>query len=346
MKKKCFIILSGQYENYGDVMHRRGLLNVLHDYSQIYALAPGNNQNFKCLIDDERIIWIESPSQWLMEMFYVNNIQSDIYFCSGEMNTKLSRIVKELCLLIPFYLRSKLGGATINRVGIGLGKILPKNICIWKFIFKFSDKVIFRTKKDFNLMNIGDGYVPDLAYFSSKNRLIKFNSEKTEVALSFRGDRKILPDIFFQNLFAFCSTNSLIPYIYSQVEFDDEISSYYSQKYEINMVTSTQIPLSEREKVMRNLFPQTKYLLSDRLHSLILGHINGIQPIYVDRGNSSKVMDHFEIIDPNIEIITYKNHFVFPAQFQNEMTGSTANEARDKLIKVFLGDVSRFEISL
>lgn len=178
--KKCFLILSGQYENYGDLMHRRGLIDILHKYEKIYALAPGNNRNFKNLIGDDRIVWIESTFQWLIKMFHFDNMKADIYFCSGEMNTSYSRVIKELCLLPPFHMRSIISRSCINRVGIGLGNIPPHLIGIWRFIFRFSDTIIYRTKKDFDLMKIGDGYAPDLAYLSSKNTLTKQISKKNQ----------------------------------------------------------------------------------------------------------------------------------------------------------------------
>lgn len=309
-KKIFFFTAQTQYENLGDLMIIKILLDNLRKYGTIIINERGVPEWFSQQLDikdDEKASKYGNKFSILMlifalkALFYSNN---EIYYVltpGHRFSTPLTKIdyfrylvetIKQITILALF----KIIGVRICRFGVSIGPFsnLDQLAERWKSKFMYFYSVRDTKSEDYaNKIGINKVEIfPDLAWLMktpyASNKLVKLDDEY--VIFSFRNSTNPLgdPDIYKNNLFPVLDKivsmvskkwqkKLLISY---QVHLDYEICKDISNRYkdDCNVIF---IEEKINTQSMYDLYSRAYMIFSNRLHVLMFAMLCGSIPVAV-----------------------------------------------------------------
>ncbi|GKT11810.1 MAG: hypothetical protein ISEC1_P0783 [Thiomicrorhabdus sp.] len=286
MDKEYFLSLRTQYENLGDFLIAQATVNLLSqsgnltldirdvpsDYLALFKL-PENVRKVKAGFAghvlknrDKNWCYVVKPGG-----YSVANSSKDT--------------VKLLLMGVYFRLLKAIASVKVTKMPHSLfGKVCWAD----KFYSNSFDTVFCRDKltldnyKKAEIQNIL--LAPDMAmFFVHEPSIFKadLNEIKDSVAISLRYDR-LSDEVDSAQALAskICSEQNLLRVSFiSQVMFDDELNTKTAQLMNASLLNYTLD--SQSIKSISTEYARSKYVISNRLHSLLLGVINGAIPIAV-----------------------------------------------------------------
>lgn len=300
MNKHIFIPVVGQFTNVGDVMHRKELISwfkrraILHVY---IGCAPKSFVNSLEL--EETAITYTSITKWLLSIIKHINRQPSFIFNPGEINLRNKRLIGEIGL-VPFTLLIRMFGGKVIRVGIAAKQNKTKLKFLWRCIFKISNKIYWRTLSSHHYFNIGK-VIPDLAFAEKVNQLQNSTQKlprRSLLTISMRFDRPAPSEKWYKAIKNVADFSQLDICVISQVKMDNERSKQIANHFGVNPILwKDEDSHKTQENAVRKEYSKTKLLISDRLHVLIAGTTEMALPSVILTANSSKINDHFDVID-------------------------------------------------
>lgn len=297
MMRKVFLLIDGQYENLGDVYHRRGLIKCLGREDYIVLAGRSVPSYFlDAVFQNQRKTVVNNKFTFLLKFIQ----QSILYnrpifvFHSGEVSPRWRRICIELGLL-PFLNFGRLMGGEVFRIGNGLNRQITESkikLFCWRIILAYSDFKAFRTKENQQRIR-GSVYFPDLI-FQLTDDLPTRNKEKgkLKISIGFRFDTS-LDWVEFINSFRHCiaSANVEIQLI-SNVKMDFTKTLSVAKTTGITMIGVDQkdgygTAMSDIENALSN----SDLIISDRLHLVLIGAAIGVPVCGIENGRG-KLSEH------------------------------------------------------
>ena len=307
MKKDIYFLLATQHTNLGDLLINKMLIDEISKYGNIYLDSEGTTQNFlNPIMSNENVFSIKEISKSSLKrksfLKALINAKDFKYFIvaagpDGHISDFKSIQIQLFLTFVNFYL--KINGLKIFRIGKDLTLNKEKSL---DFLFKklnnrFLSKYLVRSNPDFqrgisyNFKRIQ--YMPDLAFLFDA----KISENKETVLISFRDLKdennynKIL-NFLSEALPVFKETNLEIIFFY-QVESDKSFNKKLFQSLNIN--GSKWIDHCIWYDEISSIYSNAKYVLSNRLHVLLLGMVHHSVPIALLNPNqkTSKINNIF-----------------------------------------------------
>jgi hypothetical protein len=318
MKKIVYFSARTQFENMGDLLINRALLLIVNDEAELVIDTKNVPSWYIDLLtaDLKRIKLVKS-------FFYYSLIRQAM---RKKSNNRL-------------FLFLKPGGYIgINNIKMGSFRFLQgilfrllhvfsinvvrapsshsNSSKIWKLIDRFRlsavDAQLIRDSLSIELLekqNFNVQKIPDLAfyYFKNNNDTI-FNSANVsklsfEYTISFRKPRNLIDFEIYKSVLTFVKNKTANIAFTSQVEFDDTINSGFSS--ELN----TPIFIYNRDKItiqnVLDTYSKSKFVISNRLHVLLVALLCGATPIALVGPNDKKIKGVFEDLGLERLIISY-----------------------------------------
>jgi len=343
MKNNFYINLRTQYENLGDYLIAQATIDFLKDMGDITLDINNVPESYLELFNIPENVTL--TKRGLLSTLFFSKKRNWIYVLKpGGYTTSKSTLYQIKLILINLYLllcKSFFNVKLFKMPHSYLGKM---NI-IEKLHQKLYDLIIVRDKISLNNYNnhkiFNTILAKDIAsyYFNKKS---KFNNleelERNNISISLRYDRNENEgDISYKIANYLLNTEKLNKIIYvSQVTFDNKINNKYSQK---NNLKYTNYNISEYSiKEITKKYKSSKYIISNRLHSLLLAKINGAIPIaIIDINKDQKIIGSLDLL--KIQWIN-KNDFMTKnfeeklyLTINNNKTNVTYNEIDKKILK-------------
>lgn len=297
--KKIFLPITGQYENIGDVLHRRELLGLIKQGRTVHMFIGSAPQEFVDALAGEHLnlIFYRSLTKWLLRYFFSNGV---LLFKSGQNTLGYKRWLFECTLFLLGRISFK--GNNVLRIGVNVPRKFHKNVRIFKLFYN-RGIVFWRTDIAKQVFSYGL-VVPDLVMLRQRVQNAEFKTRS--IVLSLRFDRISQPESFFRSLKEWSELNDYKIVILSQVSFDDEVSRKLADRYSWDLVLrnsdETMITFMDR---LDELFKQSEYVFSDRLHVLLGAAVFNCKLLgLVSQGADRKIEDHFQIIDKSF-VVSY-----------------------------------------
>ncbi|MCK5028112.1 MAG: polysaccharide pyruvyl transferase family protein [Bacteroidales bacterium] len=294
---KIFIPVVGQFTNVGDIIHRRVLLSWIQNKGELHVFvgnAPDSFIKSLQLYDSSHIY--RNLIKWLWAIIKSFGQKSVFIFNPGEINLRRQRLIGELAL-IPFILMIKISRGKLLRIGIAAKKTQTSLKWLWKIIFRFSNKIYWRTYTSKEYFKLGT-VIPDLAFYDED---IKENKKKNNhITISMRFDCPYPVKKWFEVIKNTAKRNKVDIIVVSQVRMDNDRSINVANDLNAKLILwQDEKTHFEQEEIVRAIYKNSEIIISDRLHVLIAGATEGAIPCVLLTNDSRKVSEHFSVVNIN-----------------------------------------------
>jgi polysaccharide pyruvyl transferase WcaK-like protein len=337
-----FFRVNTQFENLGDALINRELIKKLMNTEKGVVCTKNVPLHFIKNLDIKGAVLVNSVLFFYFLMFKSKFSRNKVnYFLNPGGyggSIKITKAVKYLITTLIFiFLR--VAGIRIHRVGVSFSNMSSIHGYLLRFQSNFlcsnsvRDSISLKTCQELKIKVTK--IVPDYA-FSLQYDLGDF--EKTyDIVISIRepNDKELLFNSL-DSIVARTQGKILLAY---QVKFDKEFQELLYQRYKSHDVELRDLSklISENEK----LFRQCKYVISNRLHVLLLAMSKGALPIaLIDPKENSKIQGIFQDADLDTFLNDYTSYSDFNFMITNKAAIQNIFPTNDKLIDEFFSKVN------
>lgn len=294
-KTRVFVILVGGYGNIGDALIRRRALEWVRGLGPIEAYvgnAPKHWLEQMGIEGGDRVYDARSVASWILRLL-ASKGPKVLVLDPGEALLTAKQAPKELGFLAMTAL-AKLSGARIVRTPRAVRSPHPATVAIHRLACKLSDLVLWREARSAKLMGIGQ-LVPDIGFSEPTNRERDWN-DRRRLTLSLRGLRSWPTDATLDALKRFSDSSGLEVTVVSQVREDEDRTLRLAAALGVGAVEWAQHTDSEQEAIVRTIYSESRYVISDRMHVLVYAALAGAVPLEMVENPVRKIKDHFALI--------------------------------------------------
>ena len=330
--------VAGQDDNLGDTVLRRGLLDALRESSVELHIHTGDNSNsyvagLNLHDSDTRY---SSRSAWRTSLLRTvargrtglaidpGEIRSD-----AEMNFAGPRV-----LLAALAVRAR-GGAVIHS-GIGLRATREPRDAGTRLLARLSSVTTWRDAPSRERGGVGK-VAPDWAFLTRPD--VPLSQERPVAAVTMRGDRPLPDERWLQLVRDVIESSGLTPVVYSQVRRDNDVARWLADRLPNSQFEPwpEEVDHAQWEVRVREILSNAKFVVSDRVHALIVGATEGAVPLGLARTDPEKLTRTLE----GAGIVGYTFSAREPGLTAERLTEviatapdlhSSVREARDKLL--------------
>ncbi|MEV8268527.1 polysaccharide pyruvyl transferase family protein [Microbacterium sp. NPDC076911] len=299
---RIFINPSGQRENLGDSVLRRGYINELRELGEVHVLAGAHASYVSGLGLTDADCKYATKREWFSAAFnYMRRERSVFAVNAGEVVTGRNFATSYVWQYALAQAVRAGGGATVamgmgNREEPGTTRLLLR---------RFAHGADFVTWRDESACaQFGVGSVqPDWAAALGQPdaELMSGSSARTRVVVSLRGDRDVPDANWFtavEESLAAMGSPEVIAVV--QVLRDTDRARELAHRFGGRTLEwPTDRSHAEHEQVLRALYRTSKAVISDRIHALIIGMTEGAVPIGFTPHSAQKVSKTFRAIAPS-----------------------------------------------
>lgn len=304
----AYFSVNTQFENLGDALINKMLIVGVAAYSEVVVdvgRCPASFvESLGLLNPPERIKTQRGFFKLFMSVITSRLKKKNVFYFlnPGGLGRKLSWKGRLAAVIYNMFLSLyKIIGVNVCHVGMSFSKMEPLDKSLAKFRSKQCayyyprDSVSFNYVKSENF-NVS-GQMPDLAFFLQTEE--KTNKPRSKIVFSFRVDSEYSDEYAYIVDMIDCiirkfSSHEIV--FLSQVARDDAFAQFvyqkFSNKYEKNNITVVLNNKSIFENIQ--VFSETDFVVSNRLHVLLLGASVKAVPYALQRqGASSKITNLF-----------------------------------------------------
>lgn len=302
-----FAVGRGQYENIGDIILRRPLLNWARRGGRLHAYVGRSPQGYDegLGIGGDDVVY-RSLSKWYVALLAsaLRGRAHSIYK-PGEIQLTLIGM-KEHIVMLPAAALVRLRGGSVSRIGVGARNFarIPRAI-MWP-----SNALASYTRwRDDRTASYFDGEaMPDLGFAEGmpdggiREALIEPPQARDVMVVSLRDDTEVAPRPYptaawLEGVSNFARSEGLTIWVVTQVSVDNERSRRIAADLGAQLLEWDRLgDHAAQEARLRALYRRTRVAASDRLHVIIAAFTEGATPIGLQLDDSDKVSRHFATI--------------------------------------------------
>lgn len=296
---KVFIVLTGVNGNLGDAVIRRRVYEWFGDLGEVHAYVGNATPGWLGqlhLRDTDHVYSAAERRQWLTMALFGRG-RRVLIFDPGELPLGRDHLWPEARSTIITGLM-RLRGSRVIRPPRAVAHYTASTAAVARIGARMSSVTMWRTRASIEAMRTGE-FTPDTA-FSEPIARGKAWAERDLLVISPRGESgySVPSSAWFEAVREFAATHSLNTVVVSQVDQDEArarviADSLGADTQHLDWGGRTD---SEQEVRLRDLYQQAAYVVSERLHVLILAAMAGAIPVEVAENRRPKVRDHFEAI--------------------------------------------------
>lgn len=286
---QVFVAIAGQDDNLGDSVLRRGLLDTLAPLGHLHIFVGTASQDYLSAFDlPFRYKLYRRRSSWYAAMTRAALRGPVVYgFNAGEIQV-VWRTALHYVLQIPIVALVRARGGYMLHGGFGVRSKRPiMSLAMWP-VLRMANRVFWRDQKSRDWMRIGD-IAPDWAFLYGEPE--KSLGTRDSVLLSLRGSNPEPGEAYLKAVGDFARQMGRTIKVVSQVSRDDDLAlklaSYFSSPRPVLTVGHSHRTL---EAAVRETYRRSQYVISDRLHVLILAATEGSIPVLFTPQHDDKLL--------------------------------------------------------
>lgn len=306
--RSIFAVGRGQYENIGDIILRRQLLDWLREAGPMHVYvghSPWGYDDGLRLGPDDTVY--RSLVRWyaaLAREALAGRAHS--VFKPGEIQLTLIGM-KEHLVMLPGIALVRLGGGKVIRAGVGTRNFAPLPRAIMWPSMALSSYTRWRDDRTASYMRVGAA-MPDLGYGegATDDEIRSFLQEPEDarriLVLSLREDHEVDARPYprkewLDAIAAYAQREDLDIHVVTQVAVDSDRSRRLAADLGAELLDWDPSDTHDQHEVkLRELYRRTRIALSDRLHVIIMAFTEGAVPVSLQMDSSTKASRHFETI--------------------------------------------------
>ncbi|GAA1510497.1 hypothetical protein BJ978_000125 [Agromyces terreus] len=302
---KIFAVGRGQYENVGDIILRRPLLDWVRPLGQLHVYVghspDGYDEGLGLAPDD--VVYRSFTSWYRAAMAAAIAGEASYVFKPGEIQLTLIGM-KEHVSMLPLLATIRLRGGRAVRAGVGTRNYAPVPRAIMGPSIRLSDLTLWRDVTTAEYMRRGEA-MPDLAFGEgAPDELIPAfaagEGERDVLVVSMRADDPARPypsREWIRGVRAYADRHGLAIWAVTQVQVDNDTSRRLAHDLGGELLEWDELSGHDvQECRLRELYRRTAIALSDRLHVIIAAFTEGAVPVGSLVDVSDKIDRHFATI--------------------------------------------------
>lgn len=297
--RKIFVPARGQYENIGDILLRRQLLDWLRESGPLHVYTGysenGYDEGLRLQPGDVRY---RSFTRWyLAALRGAARGTASYVFKPGEIQLTLIGM-KEHISMLPVAALVRATGGAVARVGAGSRGFARLGRALIRPSIALSTLSLWRDPATAGYLGRG-GTIPDLGFGEGGSaRELEDTAGRTALVISMRADlgyRADPPEQWLEGVRAFARQNGLEIWTATQVRVDDERAARLADALGGRALSWDGTDHAEQEARLRELYRRAAVVVSDRLHVLIAAVTEGAVPAGLRLDSSDKIDRHFAV---------------------------------------------------
>lgn len=311
---KIFSIGRGQYENVGDIILRRQLLDWVRPAGEMHVYVGRSPDGYDegLRLHPEDVVYRSLSAWYRAAMRSALAGEASYVFKPGEIQLTLIGMKEHLSML-PLLAAIRMSGGSSVRAGVGTRNYAPLPRALMRPSIALSDLTLWRDVTTAEYMGTG-AVMPDLAFGegADDDTVATFQEESAErnvLVVSMRSDEPVRPfpgSAWIEGVKAFAIANDLEVWAVTQVQVDNERTLRLAEALGGQALTWDEVKdHGPQEERLRELYRRTRIALSDRLHVIVAAFTEGAVPVGSLVDEDDKVDRHFRTIGiPGVSVFT------------------------------------------
>ncbi|WP_271985717.1 polysaccharide pyruvyl transferase family protein [Pseudoclavibacter terrae] len=280
MSRRIFFWVEGQEHNLGDSVLRRGMFNAVRTSEplHVYVGACGPEYLSSFTFEREDVLY-RSLSSWYLAALRSSLLRkTHLFMSAGEAIADRRSIPMRVAnTLVALSSSLKRGG--VYQAGVGLRKPKGRFLLPLKMNARAASFVSWRDSWSRDQVGVGS-VTPDWAVLegTSDPELAKRTSGN-RLTVSIRGDKQWPTPAWRFQIGVVAESLALRPTFVSQVEVDNDLAQSLADEFGGDVVLWDGSDHKSLEDDLRVLYSESRFVVSDRLHVLILALTEGAVPV-------------------------------------------------------------------
>jgi len=306
MSREIFVPARGQYENIGDILLRRQLLDWLRESGPLHVYVghstPGYDEGLRLRPEDT--VYRSFRSWYLAALRSAARGTASYVFKPGEIQLTLVGMKEHLSMLPVVALVRARGGA-VARVGVGSRNFSPLPRALMAPSIALSSISLWRDGETARYLRrgavmpdlgFGEGGVDGAAGPAHRRGGADGDGGRDVLVVSMRSDLTYAadpPDAWCDAVVAFAARHGLAIRTATQVSVDDEKAERLARRLGGEALRWDGAAHDAQEERLRELYRRALVTVSDRLHVLVAAVTEGSVPAALLTDGSDKISRHF-----------------------------------------------------
>lgn len=303
-RRDVFAVGRGQYENVGDVLLRRPLLDWAREAGRLHVYVgrspEGYDQALGLRPDD--VVYRSFPSWYLALVKSAAVGTAHSLYKPGELQLTLIGM-KEHVVMLPAVALVRARGGAVARVGAGARNFAPLPRALMWPSNALSSYTRWRDAETAAYLGFGTA-MPDLGYAEGMTddelrEELAAPEMRDLLVVSLRFDEEVAPRPYptaewLAGVREAAHRLDLRICVVTQVQVDDERSLQLAADLDAEVVRWPALAEhAAQERTLREVYRRTAVVASDRLHVLIAGLTEGAMPVGLELDDDGKIARHF-----------------------------------------------------
>lgn len=275
-----FVSTVGQDSNVGDSVLRRAYLDALRRAGQLHVLVGDNSKSYVSALHlgPHDIVYASRRAWWGQALRSALRSKTLVAYNAGEMQSSKKFFVSYL-RHAALILVARFRGGTGVHAGMGIRRKTRLSPLIGVAL-QASSIVSWRDAKSREWSKLGE-VNPDWAF--NTRGVLDSPAEagmRPYLAVSMRGDRVPPSDTWIRNISRVAKENSLRILLVVQVQRDGDMARELAHSHGWELLDwPPDVDHADHELRIRAVYAQSRAVVSDRLHALVIGATEGATPI-------------------------------------------------------------------
>lgn len=306
-RRAIFAVGRGQYENIGDVLLRRPLLDWARESGQLHVYVghspAGYDEGLGLQPDD--VVYRSFTAWYRALLSAAARGQADTLFKPGEIQLTLVGM-KEHVAMLPAVALVRARGGHVARIGAGARNFAPLPRAIMWPSNALSSYTRWRDDRTADYLGFGPP-IPDLGFGEGMDaaalaRARSGGDDRDLFVVSLRDDTEVAPRPYPDAAWLRAVRESaealgLRLVVVTQVSVDEERSQRLGRDLDAEVVGWPALAdHAAQEERLRAVYRRARVAASDRLHVIIAAFTEGAMPIGLQLDDSDKISRHFDTI--------------------------------------------------
>lgn len=289
-QKRLLVVLTGAYGNLGDAVIRRRIFQWVRDSGEVHAYVGNATADWidELGMADKDTLYRSSHVKAWLKLFFARRAPLGLIFDPGEIPLGRNELRPELMFLV-LTIVTRLRGGVVVRPPRGIGDFNWVTGQVHRMSVRFSNVTLWRNSRSLELMKLGDAS-PDTAFQEDASTSPTL---RNSLIVSMRGKRSTPSENWFDAVRSLAKAKGLAIVVLSQVREDEERTKELAE-----VLGGTHFAWGERsdlnhELAVRKQYESAKFVVSDRLHVVILSALAGAVPLEAADSPRGKIAEHF-----------------------------------------------------
>lgn len=280
MSRRIFFWVEGQEHNLGDSVLRRGMFNAVRtsDPLHVYVGACGPEYLSSFTFEREDVLY-RSLVGWYLAAFKSSLLRkTHLFMSAGEAIADRRSIPMRVAnTLVALTASLRRGG--VYQAGVGLRKPKGRFLLPLRINARAASFVSWRDSWSRDQVGVGS-VTPDWAVLEGASDLeLAERSQGDRFTVSLRGDKKWPTSAWRSQIGVVAESLALRPTFVSQVQVDNALAQSLADEFGGDVVLWDGSDHKILEDELRSVYSESRFVVSDRLHVLILALTEGAVPV-------------------------------------------------------------------